>query len=159
METKSKDVEVVAQIKPKREITLDPSRMQLAEYLRNDWVVTAEQGTLPEDIVNTAYFAHMASQMKPYDHLEVRVDDGTWLANLIVLQVERNWVRVKLLSMVDLTTTEQVEGAPSIYSAQWKGPHLKWSVIRSSDQVNVKSGFADKVGAESAMRELERQAA
>jgi hypothetical protein len=140
----------------KRELQLQPERMQLSEYLRNDWVVTAEQGTTPEDIVKPIYFAHKADLMKPYDHIEVRVDDGSWLVELIVLQCERNWVRVKMLAFHELAAVAEQDAAPSAYDALWKGPHLKWSVIRKSDQENIKPGFADKVSAQAAMRDLER---
>lgn len=152
----AEDTKPVATIQPKREITLDPARMQLSEYLRNDWVVTAEQGTTPADIVNPAYFAHMAQQMKPYDHVEVRIDDGSWLAELIVLQVERNWVLVKVLAFHELADNRGQDTAPSVYETAWKGPHLKWSVLRKSDSENIKSGFSDRVSADAAMRDLER---
>jgi hypothetical protein len=164
MNDKTKDVpveeiKVVEQIKPKRDITLAPARMQLSEYLRNDWVVTAEQGTTLDDIVNPAFFAHMASQMKAYDHVEVRVDDGSWLSELLVLQVERNWVRVRVLTYYDLADNSSQDSAPSVYETAWKGPHLKWSVIRKSDHENIKSGFVDRVSADAALRDLERLAA
>lgn len=157
--TKPEDAKPIEVIKAKREVTLSPSRMQLSEYLRNDWVVTAEQGTTRDDIVNPAYFAHMAQQMKAYDHVEVRVDDGSWLAELLVLQVERNWVRVRILTHYELADNTSQDSAPSVYETAWKGPHLKWSVLRKSDNENIKSGFVDRVSADAALRDLERLAA
>lgn len=155
-ETAAEIQAVAAPAIPKRELQLQPERMQLAEYQRNDWVVTAEQGTTTDDIINPIYFAHMAAMMKPYDHIEVRVDDGTWIADLLVLQIERNWARVKLMNYHELAVVDEVNTAPSSYEAVWKGPHLKWSVLRKSDKANIKPGFNDRVGAEAAMRDLER---
>lgn len=140
----------------RREMQLPPQRMQLSQYLRNDWVITAEQGTTTDDIIKPIYFAHLAAQMKPYDHVEVRVDDDTWIAELLVLQVERNWVRVKLMGYHELVVVDESAVAPSAYEATWKGPHLKWSVIRKADKAIIKPGFNDRVGAEAAMRDLER---
>lgn len=143
----------------KREITLNPQRMQLAEYQRNDWVVTAEQGTVPEDLINPAYFAHMAAQLKPYDHIEVRIDDNSWLAALVVLEVDRNWARVKITSFTSLVEgDDNIERASKAHSVEFKGPHFKWSVIRLSDGDKIKTGCSSRAEANAWLTEFEKVA-
>lgn len=152
-------VETAKVVAIKRDINLAPERMKLAEYERNDWVVTAEQGTTQDDIVNTAYFAHMAMNMKPYDRVEVRIDDGSWIADMVVLQVERNWVRTKILAYHELADSTATGAGPSAYTVEFKGPHLKWCIIRKSDQERIKTGFSDRAAGEAAKADLERLSA
>ncbi len=139
----------------KRDVQLDPARMKLAEYERNDWVVNAELGTTLEDIQTTSFFAHMAKDMKMYDHIEVRIDDGTWLAYLIVLDTGRNWAKVKLLNHVCLIDGDAVPVASVMHSVEFKGPQFKWSVIRLSDKEKIKTGCSTRIEAEAWMREHE----
>lgn len=138
---------------------ISPARMQLAEYARADWVVTAEEGTTPDDLRNPAYFAHMSNQIKPYDHIEVRIDDNTWLAGLIVLEVARNWARVKVLYVTSLVDDDtHVPAASQSYHVAFKGPHHQWSVIRISDGEKLKTGCKSRAEADAWMRDHEKVA-
>lgn len=128
----------------KREVVLNPQRMRLAEYETQHWVCTAEQGTVVKDLLEPSYWAHCSAQFKPYDHVEVRIDDGTWLVNLLVLGCDRNWARVHLLSEHKLTSADVSLSQAVKHEVQWKGPHLKFCVIRLSDKEVVKDGIADK---------------
>lgn len=143
---------------PKREIMISPARMQLAEYQRADWVVTAEEGTTCDDLRNPAYFAHMAEKIKPYDHIEVRIDDNSTLTYLIVLETARNWARVHILSHFSLVDDNAVQGASQTNSVEFKGPHHKWSVIRLSDGEKLKTGCASRAEADAWMRDHEKVA-
>jgi len=129
-----------------RDVVLHPSRMGGSEYLRQDWVCTAEQGTQIEDLLDPAYWAHVSAQFKPYDHVEVRIDDGTWLVQLLVLEASRNWARVHLLQEHKLTTSDvsQTQATAPKHKVEWKGPHLKHCVIRIADSEVVKDGISDK---------------
>lgn len=141
----------------KREIMISPARMQLAEYARADWVVTAEEGTTLDDLQNPAFFAHMSNQLKPYDHIEVRIDDNTYLAGLIVLEVARNWARVKILYAHKLVDDDhRIAGASQSHSVEFKGPHHKWSVIRLSDGEKLKTGCQSRAEADAWMRDHEK---
>lgn len=145
--------------KPKRDVVLSPSRMALAEHWRQDWCVNAEIGTTADDITSSGYFAHMAEQLKPYDHIEVRSEDGTWMANLIVVNAERNWAHVKLVSYIELTDeSNAVEAASKKNIVQFKGPHHKWSVIRVADGDKIKTGCASRDEATVWMNEYEKVA-
>ena len=81
----------------KRVVILNPSRLQGAEYARQDWVVNAEEGTKISDVLDPAYWAHTSAQMKPYDRIEVRLETGEWILELLVLSADRNWARVQVL--------------------------------------------------------------
>lgn len=129
----------------KRSVVLDPQRMQTAEYVRRDWVVTAEEGTTVDDVLDPSYWVHLAGQLTPYDRIEVRVDTGEFLLELLVKQSGRNWAQVALLHHHDLVgdvTTGAAIGDE--FEVLWKGPLLKWCAIRKSDKQILEQKMASK---------------
>ena len=112
---------------------LNPSRLQGAEYARQDWVVNAEEGTKISDVLDPAYWAHTSAQMKPYDRIEVRLETGEWILELLVLSADRNWARVHVLQKHDLVSTEQVAPPAQMHVVKWRGPQHKHCVVRLSD--------------------------
>lgn len=147
----------MAEAAAKRSMTAHPSRTRLAEYERQEWIHNAELGVTVEDIMLPAYWAHMAELMNVYDHIEVRIDDGAWIAYLIVTARDRNWARVKLREKIDLVEDNQAAPAATIkHSVEWKGPQFKWTVIRLADGEKVRTGCASKEEAANWMREHER---
>jgi hypothetical protein len=140
----------------KRTPMIDQSRMRLAEYERQDWVANIEFGVSQEDIMVPGFWAHMASYMKPYDHIEARADDGTWVAYLIVTGCDRTWARVALDRVVKLTSKDVSETVAVQHRVEWKGPQNKFTVIRVADLEPIRNGFATKEEANQWMREHER---
>jgi hypothetical protein len=74
--------------------TLTEARMGLAESKRQDWVVNAEEGTTVEQVLDPMYWAHVGPKFTLYDRVDVRVDTGEWMLELIVIQTGRNFARV-----------------------------------------------------------------
>lgn len=141
----------------KRTPMMDQTRMRLAEYERQDWVANIEFGLTVEDIMVPGFWAHMASQLKPYDHIEARSDDGLWIAYLIVTGCDRTWARVVVDRVVKLTSKDVSETqAVTQHKVEWKGPQNKFTVIRLSDAEALKTGFSTKDEATQWMREHER---
>lgn len=128
----------------KRTVVLNPQRMGLIEQLRQDWVVNAEEGTTIQDVLNPAYWSHMSAQMQIYDHVEVRLETGEWILDLIVLGVGRNWATVHLAHKHDLQPVEDSMPSMQSLSVAWKGPQLKWVVIRLSDSEILQKNFESK---------------
>lgn len=135
---------------------MSPGRMRLAEYDRQDWVANVEVGVTVEECLEPAYWAHMAAQLKPYDHIEIRADDGTWVADLVVLGADRTWAKVALKEKYNLTTKDVSLTQASKHTVEWKGPQHRWAVIRTSDASMVKSSFQGKEDAAAWMKEHEQ---
>lgn len=139
MATAEKAADKVAPVaKPERKpvAALSPERFKTAEYERAIHVANADEGTLPEDITQPDYWAHAASQIKPWDRIEVRANDGTWFAELLVLDVSRQWAKVHVLGVhrfsdFDTSLTGATLNLP--YFVTHKGPQKKWCVIRRVD--------------------------
>lgn len=131
-----------------RAVILDPQRMHLAEHSRQDWVVNVEAGTTVEDILEPAYWSHIASSMEPFDRIDARMETGEWLLELIVVECGRNWARVHLAKKHELQAVV-AEAPPALkHRVEWKGPQHKHVVIRLADNEVIQSGFSDKAAAQ-----------
>lgn len=146
----------MAEVAQKRSVVIHPTRMHLSEYKRQDWVCNAELGTTVEDVLKPEYWAHMAALMNPYDHIEVRVDDGSWVAYLLVTACDRTWAKVKLDRKLELVDDVSTPEQSIRHRVEWKGPQLKWCVIRVSDSERVQSEMASKEVANEWLRNFEK---
>lgn len=143
---------------------LSPSRFQLAEQVCNTFAVTVEPGLTPAQIMHPDFLGHIAAKLRPYDELKVRCDDGSLYARLLVLQTDRAWARTRVLEWHNLTTKDvaqteaalqtkespnkpPADAADAPYRCEYKGPHLKWVVIRNSDGAVLQDKLADKAAA------------
>jgi hypothetical protein len=136
---------VEAPAQTRRDIQATPLRTQLAEFVRQDWRHHAEQGTQIEDILKESYWALMAKEFKPFDHIEVILETGEWIADLIVMQCDRTWAKVVLKHKFDLAPVGDLPPDTALlYTISFKGPQRKWTVIRNSDQTAVRDGFGSR---------------
>lgn len=138
----------------KHQITSD--RFKLAEVERQDWVCTAHFGTRIDEITDPAYWAHIASKLRPYDHIEVRVDDSSWIAEVLVLEAGRNWARVMITNKWTLDSADVSQTVTESYKVVWKGPMLKWSVVRLIDSAMLSKEHTNKSQAEDWLRSYEK---
>jgi hypothetical protein len=122
---------------------LNPQRMGLAEHLRQDWVVNAEEGTTISEVLDPQYWSHMAAVIQPYARIEVRLETGEWVAELMVVNVGRNWAQVSLLVKHDLEARSENPVALK-HKVEWKGPQKKHVVIRIADSMILQEGFSEK---------------
>lgn len=141
----------------KRQPVCMPERCGLAMDKRNDWVIDAEASVQPEDLLEPAYWSHMAPSFSAFDTIEVRAEDGRWIVKLRVLFAERNYAKVKMEGQPFFVE----ENAASDQSAakhfvDFKGPHHKYVVIRRSDSALIKSGCKTREEATAWMIEHER---
>lgn len=139
----------------KRSPVLGPGRMKLAEYDRQEWIVDLEYGVTRQDVLRQDFWAHYAQMMKPYDHIECRSADDTWVSFLRVIAVERTSAKVFEMHFYSLEAPK-LAPVDRLHEVQWKGPTHRHSVIRLADQTMVKSGFQSKEDAETWMAEHEK---
>lgn len=139
-----------------KKAVLDRVRFHLAEHQRQDYVAIIPQGIAPDDLSNPAFWASIANQCRPWGRIEARAEDGTWIAELVITEVGRQFVRVKLLQLYELTTAEVAQTQAEIdsgYRVIWRGQHHQWGVKRLSDSAVVRSGEPSKGQAETWLRE------
>ena len=126
---------------------LTQTRCAHSEFANASWTVTAEAGTTLEQVMAPEFFTNVASQMRPYDKIMVRVDDGVWYAELLVLTAGRTWVKTKKLidvhltsQDVDMTQADRADG----FEIKHRGPHNKFSIIRKLDNEVIREQFETK---------------
>lgn len=122
-----------------------PTRMQLAEQVRNIWALTVPVGTLVKDLLEPGYWAHLARQLQPGDRIEVEPDNSSYFAELRVLDAGNQYAKVMLLREVSLDVVEP-SAAVSVpgHTVEWSGRHTKWRVVRVSDRKTLKDGLPTK---------------
>jgi hypothetical protein len=141
----------------KRSYAITEGSIKLSEFERREWVANIELGVSVEDIQDPAYWALVAKKISPYDHIEARAEDGSWIAFLIVTGCDRTWAKVAVDRVVRLTTSDvSMSQADAKHRLEWKGPMRKWTVIRASDSEVVRDGFTEKDQARLWMREHEK---
>lgn len=126
----------------KRHPVVMPERWGLADIKRNDHIVDAEVGTTIDDILDPAYWAHLAPEFHAFDTIEVRGEDGAWIAYLRVIFAERNYAKVVMERPVFyIEQNREIANDSRKHHIEWKGPHNKFAVIRNSDEQMVQSTF------------------
>lgn len=114
---------------------LQPSRIQLAEHMRNIHFVRPEPGTPVEVLMEPAYWAHVSAHLKPGDRIEVFPPERTYFAEFIVLDAQKLSAEVAVLRFEKLTkASENVKDLrDGEYLCTWKGDALQWAVQRGQD--------------------------
>ena len=137
--------------------TLNPQRMALAEQWRQDWVVNAEEGTTIEEVLDPSYWAHMAAHLQQFDRIEVRMETGQWVAELITKQVGRNWAAVHLVVKHDLEASQDLTpDTAKKHEVVWRGSQHKHCVVRLADKEILQSGISSKTEAQAWLDNYER---
>lgn len=145
--------------KEKRILMLAPARHQLFQHTNNRHFVTAEEGTVIEDVLKPEFLAHVAAKFRMYDEVTVVTDDGAFWARLLVMQAGSTWVRTRLLESIDLKgeATPVAADPMNPYEVAFKGPVRKWVCFRKSDGHTVTEGMASRNEAERFMSDYLRK--
>jgi hypothetical protein len=128
--------------------SLTAVRHKLADYERNVWVANTEAGVSLDEIRKPEFFAHVAAKLKPWDRIEVRPDDETFYAELLVRSAGKNWAVTTLIQFTDLAPKEEQAKPQEGYRTEFGGPHHKWRVLRLSDKEVVSKGHTDQASAD-----------
>ncbi len=142
---------------PRKIDPINHTRMKEEQFLRARYLATANNAhTVPEDLADPAYWAHVAQTLKQRDEVEVWAADGSWRAVVVVLDATKSAARVHLSRVETFAigdeAMQKVE-ALSPYRIEHRGPHEQWSVIRKSDDAVVHDGEGTRAGAEFWLRE------
>jgi len=59
-----------------------------------------------EDLLRPECWASVAKMLQPWSHIEVRAEDGSYYAELLVTGVDRAWAKVEVLNFRELSTAD-----------------------------------------------------
>lgn len=133
-------------------IQLPPNELKPFDYVSTRHDAMIQQGATPEDLLKPEFWAHHAVKLRPMDEIRARAEDGTWVANYIVLDCSRTWAKVRQLSMHRLTTGDvsRTQASEAEVRAVVKAHEVrydqgkKWNIVRKSDRVVVQDQLGDK---------------
>jgi hypothetical protein len=134
--------------KKKAPPVLMPGRMGLAEEKRNEHIVDVPVGVSLEECLDPAFWAHEAPQLQPLDKIELRSEDGSWIAIAYVRFCERNYALLVLDRVINMSGERSAPAASIKHRVEWKTTQLRYCVIRNSDDKVLQSGMRSKVDAE-----------
>jgi len=135
---------------------LTADRLKGAEFERIVHTAAPAAGHTQEHMLQPAYWAHVAPKLKPWDRVEVRAEDGTYYAELLVLACDRTWARMHVLHWHDLSTQDISITQAADASTKFEIAHsanLRWHVIRKSDRQVMHKEDQTKQDAELWLRE------
>jgi hypothetical protein len=126
-------------------LRLSPERLQInsSTQVYNLFDAVPQVGTKLEDMLEPKYWEHVASKLRPWDHIEVRAEDGSFYAQLIVQRADRLTADVRPIQFADLNVGAPSDGdIPSGYAVDYGGPIAKWRVLTGGTV--VRDGFQQK---------------
>ena len=127
---------------------MKPTRLQLAEHVTTTHHHTPELGIAIEDVCKPSYWANVARQMRPGDKIELLSPMGDWWALLIVRNVGKVEAAVSVLFHKVLDSAPAITAPESPYEVRYRGPTVRFSVLRKDNQSVVKEHFQTKEEAE-----------
>jgi hypothetical protein len=129
-----------------RDVQLAEKRMKAAEFVSTRWAVTLPPEHNHDDLMNPAYWAHVAIQMQPGNILEVRTDTGSHYGRFYVSECSRNHAKLHELEWVEIEKSADVDDDVYVYG--WKGPVMKHCIIRKSDGAVIQEQMPTKAAAQ-----------
>ena len=122
-------------------------KVEQAEYMRSIWHEVPAAGTPLESVLDPKYWVHVSSMFKPRDRIEVDAEDGSYFAELMVIDAGRLFAKVELMRKHEFSAPEVAGSAESPYEVKWAG-RAKWRVVRKIDRAPLRDGFDDRQSAE-----------
>lgn len=137
---------------PERKVQpIEEARIKSGDFVRAFYVATAFSNTEPTDLLAPEYWAHFAQRLRLRDRIEVWANDGSWVADVVVLGATKNSADVRVLRVDYIDGVRPAGDAPDglkSYEVRYRGMHSQWSVIRVVDGAVVHEGEGSRTAAD-----------
>ena len=127
---------------------LPSSRLHFERSARTPWLARPPAGTLPEDLLDPAYWKHLAQErgIKVLDIINVVCEDNRWAAQYLVRDVGPYHAKLVIMKpdSAGVCWFEEITGLPQetkTHIVAWTTPTTKWGVKRKSDNETVEAKF------------------
>jgi hypothetical protein len=122
------------------------SRLHLARSAQNEWVYNVETGVPYEATLTPDYWAAFSQKFTPYDRIEVRCEDMSWIGWLRVIDAGLNWTKVVEERPVLVLGERPSDRLVSLdgHAIKYMGVVDKWVVIRDSDKAKLQAGLQSR---------------
>lgn len=125
-------------------IKLRGADMTEAEVKRTSFVATAAMGVTVKDMLNPIYWANVARRLKIRDRIEVMAEDGSFVAEFMVIERHNAAAKVVTIFYLELRKKDVAEVVEEDYTLKYRGINKRWSVIRNADSVVLHEGSDSK---------------
>ena len=112
-------------------IVKKPTIIEEAPVARNVWHVEPEVAVTVKDMLDSDYWAHVASRIRAGDRIEAVPSDRHYFAEFFVVAASSNWVKLKLLREITLIKDNDTTRSGD-FVIKFAGRH-KWRVERGSE--------------------------
>lgn len=135
---------------------------KLAEFARDMHVCVTPHDTPFEDALKPEFWVHVAFKFKAWDRIELRANDDSWWAELVVRKASRSGLVVAVIS--HLSFDEQVSRetqeptVPPGYVVNFGGPVHKYRVLRAADNTLLAHGLSKREAEEWARNDAKAMA-
>lgn len=131
---------------------LENKRFGNSEHKRTVWDADSAVGDTLVDLMNPAYWSHVARNLKAKDRIEVTCEDNSYFCELYVFEAGSNWAKVGLLRFEEFGANAAQHGMTNQGTPEYKitfgGNFHKHRVIRTADGEVMSSGHATQKAAE-----------
>ena len=125
---------------PEKVAALSGGRMGLAEAERTYHVATSVAGTPFKHALKPEYWANYGTQLRPFDIIEFRSEEGTYWAQLLVVDCGNNWASVEVLVQKNLTKIKEDKLNLFGCEVSYSGAVDQYRVVRESDKKVLSRG-------------------
>lgn len=159
---------------------IQSSRLQKKNHFSVEWVITCEYGTQVKDLLRPEFYCNIANRINKNDTIRAIFEDGTYLVDLLVIEVDRQnvtpvWIKPIITNLIDIQKSKDFSlGAvkepkepkkedtnidfedPNVV-IKFRGPVLKWSVLRKGDNAVLREKIESKEQAIELAKEISNQ--
>lgn len=124
---------------------LVPARLKVAEVVRTVWQVIVPSHVTKEDLLKSEFWTHMAKRFKPFDRIEVRADNDTFFAEILVVACGQTWVKMHPLGWAEIEPMKEEDLVlPDGFEIRHRGAVARWSVIRTKGKKLLSENHASR---------------
>lgn len=137
-------------------LPLKPFMIKAAQSVRIVWHATVPEGTTIDDVSDSGFWVHVASQLQPGSRIEIVPEGFAWHAELLVVGKSTHTVETRRLSFVELDAADD-RLIDDRFTIRWAGPQ-KFQVLDEHKNV-IGRNFENKDIARRFIATLEPRAA
>ncbi len=126
-------------------------RLTEVGHVRRELAINVPEGVSLETVLQPTYLKHYARDIRPADIIEALCEDGSWEASLRVMYVSTAEVRMQVRWQTDYDEMVEDEPESDTHEVKWKGPAMKFAVVRKDNKEIIQSGFYPKSDAHNFM--------
>lgn len=132
------------------------SRFGIAEFKNTRKWVCLPEGTSFERCLEPDYWANIANSLTICDVVEIHTDTRSFYGEVYVRDKGRNWAKVSPIEFKQFDAKLDESPADPAYEVAFKGPVLKWCVIRKDSGDVIRDKIETKDGALGALSQYVR---